>query len=229
MSEQLYLILKKKDEKTRNGDILQKILKGQEFNLKDYDVSYASSFEQLILNYRDEIVDYILEHGVSHLLNIQILNEDVVAVGAPQSKILQVLLKYLKKLEIDNELIITDPFFLAPTRIPNYSDLIEALLVSFLPVIDVIRIITSANPAKIDTSLKSTIETKLKSHKPSLQIIHATTNDFHDRYWISGNREKGLVTGTSLNGLGIKFALVDRLNTSDVRQIVTELTGLGLL
>ena len=229
MGEELYLILKMKDEKTKNGEILQKILYHQDFNLNDYDVSYASDLDQFLLNYREEIAEYILKHGVSHLLNIQTLNEDVVVAGTPENKIIQVLIKYLNKIEIDNELIIVDPFFLAPTRLPDYPALVESLLLNFLPTIDVIRLITTANPSKIDTGLQSQIEAKLKSHKSSLQIIHSTTNDFHDRFWISSNREKGLVTGTSLNGLGNKFALVDRLNTSDVRDIVKELASLSLI
>ena len=35
--------------------------------------------------------------------------------------------------------------------------------------------------------------------------------------------------GTSLNGLGNKFALVDRINISDVREIVPELIGDSIL
>jgi hypothetical protein len=77
--------------------------------------------------------------------------------------------------------------------------------------------------------LLSSIEALLQSHKPSLNIIHSKSDDFHDRYWISGNREKAILTGTSINGLGNKFALVDRVNTSDVRVIVNELKSRGLI
>ena len=82
---------------------------------------------------------------------------------------------------------------------------------------------------KIDDSLKTSIEGKLKSSKPALSINHNVTENYHDRFWISNNREKGIVTGTSLNGLGRKFTLIDRLNTSDVRDIITSLKSEGLL
>lgn len=227
--DKLFLTLKKKQAEIIYGDILQKILEHKDFNLNDYDVSYSNSFSALMLDNKSEIIDYIVEHGFTDFVTIGALNEDVVRAGTPQNKIIQLFQKYLDKTDIDNELIILDPFFFAPTTIANYPDMIESILVKYLPTIDIIKIITTAKMSKIDNVLKAQIESKLKTHKPTLQIYHTMTWDYHDRYWISCNREKGVVSGTSLNGLGNKLALIDRLNTSDVRDIISALQADGLI
>lgn len=229
MKNELYLILKTKDDTVLLGDVLQKIVRKEDFNLNDYDVSFANTLSQFLDNYQKEVADFIIDKGFSNFINTQILNESVIPRGTDQPKIINILTKYLTKVGIDNELIIVDPFFLAPTRIPNYAQLVESILINFISAIDTLKIITTANPTKVDTTLLAQIDTTLKVHKPSLQIIHTTTNDFHDRFWISNNREKGIVTGTSLNGFGNKFALVDRLNISDVREVIDELLTQGLI
>ncbi len=229
MKDELYLILKSKGDTVLLGDVLHRIIRKEDFNLNDYEVSFANTLSQFLYNYQEEVVDFIIDKGFSNFINTKIINESVIAAGTPQSEIISVLTKYLTKVGIDNELIIVDPFFLAPTRIPNYPQFVENILINFISTIDTIKIITTANPGKVDTSLLAQIDTTLKIHKPALQIIHTTTNNFHDRFWISNNREKGIITGTSLNGFGNKIALVDRLNISDVREIVGELLTQGLI
>ena len=225
----LILILKRKRPDVINEEILQKILQHEDFNLNDYDVSYSNGFSALLYDHQDEIVDFIVDKGFMNFVRTGAINEDVVKAGTPQNKIIQLLQKYLDKIDIDNELIILDPYFFSPTSIANYAYMIENVLAKYLPTIDTIKIITDAKTSKIDLTLKADIEAKLKAHKSTLQIIHSTTYDYHDRYWISSNREKGIVSGTSLNGLGNRLALIDRLNTSDVREIVASLQTDGLI
>jgi len=229
MGKEFYLIIKPKNDTIISGDVLMKIARKEDFNLNDYEVRVANDLSHLLYDYQKEVVDFIINKGFSNFVNTQGLNEGVIPAGTSQLKIINVLTKYLSKVGVDNELIIIDPFFLAPTRLPNYVQLVESILINFLGTIDVIRLITTANPSKIDPTLLGQINTALKVHKPTLQIIHTTTNNFHDRFWISNNRKKGVVTGTSLNGFGNKFALVDRLNTSDVRDVVDELVSLELI
>ncbi len=97
----------------------------------------------------------------------------------------------------------------------------------FISTIDDLIIVTNSH--NVDTTIKNEIETILKSKKSTLNFIHKQHDDYHDRYWISGAREKGIVMGTSLNSLGNKVALLDRLNTTDVRNIISELINDGLI
>lgn len=229
MGKEFYLVVKPKNETIISGDLIMKIARNESVDFNDYNVGIANDFHHLLYDRKKELVDYLVEYGFSNFVNSGILNEGVLRAGAAQVEVINVLTKYLEKVGVDSELIIVDPFFLAPTRIPNYAELVENILVNFLPTIDIIKIVTTAISTKIDISLFRQIELKLQAHKPSLRIIHTTTNNFHDRFWISNNREKGIVTGTSLNGFGNKIALVDRLNTSDVREIISELLTLGLI
>jgi len=93
-------------------------------------------------------------------------------------------------------------------------------------LIDTIIFVTNST---INNSLKNDAQNGLFALKPTIYIVHKISSNYHDRYWISGNREKGLIMGTSLNGLGNKFASVDRINISDVREIVPELIGDSIL
>lgn len=224
-----FLTLTPKRDDVIPGDLLEKIMLNQDLHLRDYDVSFAHSFTQLIYNYREEIIKEIVDDGFTSFIEAGFVNEDVVGAGTPQNKIIPILQKFLNKIDVDNELIILDPYFFAPTRIPNYADLIENILLPYLTTVTTLRIITTDNAGKIDLALKGSIETKLKAHNAGLQIIHTRSANYHDRFWISGGREKGLVSGTSLNGLGNRLALIDRLNTTDVREIVTALAADGLI
>lgn len=205
-------------------NLIVNISNEEDINLRDFNVEEINS---VIYCFREEIIDYILENGLSSLINTVPLLEHLVPKGATQNTIVDALHKYLDKVGIDNELIIIDPYFFAPTSDTTYLSTIDLTLDKYLPRIDTLNIITYPN--KVDAILKTAIETNLKTKKPSLNILHKTSNEYHDRFWISNNREKGILTGTSLNGYGKRYSLLDRLNTSDVRDIVNSLQTFGLL
>lgn len=213
-----------KNEQVNFFDIALKIANGEDINLKDFEVSDMSGAG--FFNYLTEIREYILENGVSSLLTVESIYESFVPQGLGIDKIIAILQKYLDKVVIDNELIIIDPYLFAPNRDFTYAQTIFDLLDKYLTVVDTLIIITNN---RVDHALKATIEVELKLRKPALSIVHKMTENYHDRFWISNGRQKGIVTGTSLNGLGRKFALIDRLNTRDVREIITSLTSEGLL
>lgn len=218
-------ILKPKKENLDYIDLVVKISNNQDINLSDYEIGQVQS---VVHTFKDEIVKYLLEHGFTSLVSSELLLEHIVAKGTPDSKIIPVVQTYLDRVNIDKELIIVDPyFFAARPKNPNYVSVLDQILDKYISIIDDLIIVTNSH--NVDTTIKNSIETALKAKKPTLNIIHKQHNDYHDRYWISGAREKGIVMGTSLNSLGNKVALLDRLNTTDVRNIITELTNDGLL
>ncbi|MEI6852009.1 MAG: hypothetical protein WCL06_04165 [Bacteroidota bacterium] len=217
-------ILTPKKENLDYSDLIVKISKKQDINLADYDIGQVNS---VVYSFKDEIVEYLLEHGFSSLISSGLILEQIVAKGTPVNKIIPLIQSYLDRVNIDKELIIVDPYFFAKQRTPGYVNFIDQVLDKYIPTIEDLIIVT--NSYAIDATVKSAIISTLKGKKPSLNIIHKQNDDFHDRFWISGAREKGLVMGTSMNGLGNKIALIDRLNTSDVRDIITELKNNGLL
>lgn len=206
------------------SDLALRFAQGENINLADYEVADMTGLG--MYNYIDDYKNYIIENGITQLFELGNINEDFVPKGASHDTIVSCMQKYLDKIEIDNELIILDPYFYAPNRDIKYAQTILDILEKYLATIDTLIIITND---KIDSTLKSEIENKLQKHHPTLIIRNMQTNNFHDRFWISNKREKGIVTGTSLNGLGRKFALVDRLNISDVRLIIDSLKSEHLL
>ena len=213
--------------KNENADftaIVTKISNEQDVNLKDFEVSEMTAG---FYSYLEEIQEYIIENGATSLYSIESLNESFVPQGATADKIITILHRYLDRIGIDNELIIIDPYFFANTHdTVTYTQTIVDVLEKYLTAISTVIIITNK---KVDYALKSSIISKLKDVKSSLIIEHKESQNYHDRFWISNKREKGIVTGTSLNGLGRKYALVDRLNITDVRSIVSSLVSEELL
>ena len=65
-------------------------------------------------------------------------------------------------------------------------------------------------------------------NKNKIKMTVEKCNEFHDRFWVGIDNRKGVVLGTSLNGIGKKIALVDILKESDVDAIIDELKIAGL-
>lgn len=194
-------------------------------NLNDFKIEEIHS---VVFSFRNEIEKYILDHGLSSLIGIQPLNEQLIVKGESENKIVVFFQKYLDKVGIDNELIIVDPYFYSPNSNSSYHLMIHSVLAPYLPNISTLRIVTLPG-GKISPTIKQNVESTLTGANPHLVIEHKTSSDYHDRFWISNNREKGIIVGTSFNGLGNKYSLIDRLNTSDVREIVSSLISNGLL
>ena len=222
MLNQLILLIRKTKERPDYRDLMMDLVHQRPIDFSGYDIEQINS----IYSFRDEIAEYIMDHGLDSLFTAGILNEDVIKSGTSEASIVAVLQKFLDKLSIDNELIIVDPYFFARPRNANYETMFCDLVKKYLPDISDIIFITNTT---VVTSVKNNIETGLLALKSSLNIIHKTSSNYHDRYWISSSREKGMVMGTSLNGLGNKLALIDRLNTTDVRTIVDELITENLI
>jgi hypothetical protein len=216
-------ILKPLKDNSNYIDLVVNLSNKKGVDLSNYDVSQVSS---VVYSFKDEIVEYLLNNGFSSLISADLLLEDVVAKGTPANKIIPLLQRYLDKIDIKDELIIVDPYFFAKSKNPDYVTIVIQVLARYLPQITQLIFITNYS---IDATLKAAIEFSLKKLNPSLNIIHQLSYDYHDRFWISGDREKGVVMGTSLNGLGNKLALVDRLNIVDVRLIVKELISDSLI
>lgn len=63
--------------------------------------------------------------------------------------------------------------------------------------------------------------------KSKLQLDTKFTKKYHDRFWICGN--SGLFVGTSFNGVGTKYCLVDYIDHDDVLAIMKSIKDEGLI
>jgi hypothetical protein len=182
-----------------------------------------------IYRFRPDIVDAIAKYGLSGFLGQQLVMEDIVSKGAPTSFIEALMQKFVGSLGSPTELVVVDPYFFSTkaSRDPAYPQLVESVLSPLLGTLSKLVIVT--NPRDLNAGLQSTIQSRLTTANPRLAVTVNHSDDFHDRFYLDPNARRGFMTGTSLNGLGGRYALVDHLQANDAHQLVDELRTLGLI
>jgi hypothetical protein len=181
----------------------------------------------VIDSFRTEFVEYLAEHGMSTFLHREAVLEQIVPPGMSSSGIEQLLRAFLGAVGITTELIIVDPYFFASTRDPNYAGLIVGILKPTLPGLRELKIVTMKN--SVDTTVKGTVTAALNAIAPGLTLTHQVSGSFHDRFWINPVAAQGFICGTSLNGLGRRYALLDNLKPSDTADVIAALRTENLL
>ena len=61
--------------------------------------------------------------------------------------------------------------------------------------------------------------------KSNITLNHVKRDDYHDRFWICQEKEKGIVLGISLNYEKVKKAYIEELNYTDTKTIRDDLKG----
>ena len=200
---------------------------GQRVDLSDWKLVQHVS---LIDDFRPEFIDYVSRHGMSSLLSREPLFEALIAKGATGSIIVPLLHGFLGTLGTPTDLAIVDPYFLASgpaAQMAAYPALVVQVLQPVLATLNKLTIVTLPN--KVDTGLSASVTAALVAAAPSLAVVHKTSDAFHDRFWVDPLASAGFITGTSLNGLGKRYALVDRLQPSDAADVIAALQREQLL
>jgi len=182
-----------------------------------------------VLHFRDAFIEEIVKYGFTTFLELGPINEDLTTPSTPTNKVASILTKHLSSVGVDNELIIIDPYFFAPSPNTQYLDTVTQVLSPFLGNLTDLRVVTAAHGRAYSSTTRDDIEKRLHNLSASLKIHHTQSNELHDRFWISNKRQKGILTGTSLNGLGKKYAIVDYLDSQDVAEIVNEFSRRSLI
>lgn len=214
---EIILILKPKNNNIDYQDLLLKIANGNNVNFSEFNVGES---RHIIDDFRNLFLDYLMEYGLNSYYKRGLLLDHVIKKGDKTNDIVPVIHRYLDKVGVDNELIIIDPYFYNDLKKFNYVQVFSQIFSKYLPNVKRFCIITNKH---FEQKTKVNIETEIKRINPSINIVHKTSSNYHDRFWISNKRGKGLLLGTSMNSIGNKVALLDRLNTSDVKAIVKEL------
>jgi hypothetical protein len=181
----------------------------------------------IVDSFRPEFVDYIAKYGLSALFRREPLTEVLVAPGTSSSAVQSLLQAFLGALSVTTDLVVVDPYFFAPTTDTSYPALIEQVLHPVLATLRTLTVITLPN--KVDAKLVTDVTAALVVGAPGLSVAHRTSNTFHDRFWIDPISTKGFLCGTSLNGLGKRYALVDHLEPTDAADVLTALRNESLL
>lgn len=163
---------------------------------------------------REVIREWITENGISSLYNFHITCDAVMHPGITIDEIEMLILGFVNKLDGVKHLIIIDQFFYSSEA--TVLDLFQRMIEKLSTHLERVTFFTKSRP-HIDRSAMHEVLTRLV---PTIAIKTVETEKFHDRFWIDPDAQKGLVMGTSLNGVTKKIALIDLLSRGDVMQIV---------
>lgn len=143
--------------------------------------------------------------------DIQVLTEEVLWRNLTDEQKTKKILEYIDQISDDNraELLIVDPYLFKKPKDGEYDALIE-----ILQSCDYTKIIAVVGKDKVDIDYQKDISDLLGE-----RLTIKYTDEIHDRFWIS-NRKNGFLTGTSLNGIGKKYCVIQRLELEDVDSIV---------
>ncbi|MGA4531725.1 hypothetical protein ACPA1H_15380 [Ectopseudomonas chengduensis] len=162
-----------------------------------------------------DVMELVAENGLSSLLHGSISMEDITSPSMDFNFIEEAILKFIEKLAPAKKLLIIDPYFYAkgsPQTVSLLKNLLNPLAQSLEEIFVICNDITGPNALNLQSSMRSVA--------PSVTINNLQTNEFHDRFWINPESNTGIVFGTSLNGIGKKISLIDRIQESDVQEIV---------
>lgn len=163
----------------------------------------------------------LLEQGVSHILSLLVLQEAVLPkVDLLHRDLLtEIIRDKLIGLSPSSSLTIIDSYFFPESiKEAEIATYIETLGDILEPVISDIKEITLITLPKYNPQIRNQVKEWLLSVNPQLVVSHKVSSDFHDRIWIV-DEQKGLFIGTSLNGIGKKYALVDYIRDEDTQEI----------
>jgi hypothetical protein len=167
-----------------------------------------------------------VEYGLTSFLQRRQLTEALVPPGTNIDEVQMLLRSYLIGSSVTTDLVIVDPYFFVSSD-AGYPQFVEQILHPVLGRLNNLTVVTLPN--KVNVLALSSITNLLNTSSPNLNIIHKTSIAFHDRFWINPISSKGFLTGTSLNGLGRRYALVDYLQSSDVAEVLAVLQREGVL
>jgi len=176
-----------------------------------FNLSYLDSRIYL----KQEAGNIIRKYGMTKLLSDSQLMEEVLPDGG-SSNVLKDTLRYkLKLINAQNELLIIDPYLFPQGHDSDYIELVKSIFSDTLNLITQLHVVTKTQR---NQSLENEFHIMVNMINPNITITTKYSSVFHDRFWIL-DKEKGIFIGTSLNGIGNRYAVIDYLNSSDTNEI----------
>ncbi|EGS6501235.1 hypothetical protein P3589_23185 [Vibrio parahaemolyticus] len=164
--------------------------------------------------------DIILEEGVSSITSYSTMYAEVLPPTKPLSGLIDILKAMLDKLDVQSSLTIIDRYLFPEKHDKDYVDNLLFVISGSIPENVVVRVVIGERSNK---KLLKEFKFKLNKMKPNSEVQVVYTDEYHDRFWIS-DEDKGLFVGTSLNGIGKKYSMVDYLSKKDAQEIYDSLS-----
>lgn len=217
MDRKLYLSVSKKTE----GDLSDFI--GELHKHKIVDKYNVGIVPDPVYYFREDFIDEVVKNGFISMLNFSIAMDDITTPGMHINDIELVFHKFVMTLKPIETLIIIDPYFYPKTS--DIDEISQKFIRLISPVINDLKKIVVISNGNHKSSIDGYIS-KLREENQNLEVNNHFSNDFHDRFWLNATENRGIVVGTSVNGIGKKISLVDTLASSDVEQVLKELSSI---
>lgn len=143
-------------------------------------------------------------------------------IGRPQTRredFIQVIQKFLDATIKGDSLVIIDPYVFPEKYDNDYSKFFIDILKIYFPRLKKLTFVTSA---RYNHKIQSKIFSDLQKIDSSLKLILKKSELFHDRFWLFPASNRGIIMGTSLNGLGKKYSIIDYIQEDDARIILSD-------
>lgn len=183
---------------------------------------------------QDLLREEFIKHGPSYLFRHHITCDSILHPSITVDEVETVILGFIRTLKGVKNLMIIDAFFYS-----NEEKVLHLFKKIILELSDSLQSITffTQEPKSKDAKKRSpdAMHNILKSINPNITIKDIITDEIHDRFWLDVDNKKGIVMGTSLNGVTKKLTLIDYLQPSDARAVIdianeiskTQQTGKG--
>lgn len=169
-----------------------------------------------------EAQNLLRERGPSAILRVVPLTEAVLPDNTPRDQLLDTIRYQLNRCNPTQSLLIVDPYLFPANPDANYlQDLISLIAPAVERGIDP----TIATKADRNGALEASFLSGLASLRVGATASIKYTNAFHDRFWIADD-ERGLFVGTSLNGVGRRYAVADYLDEADAQEIAARVAAI---
>lgn len=191
----------------------------------DVEMSRIPSHEILLRSEFLKCVDYVTQHHEDDKVTQH--HEDdktfnfILSSSMQYTEIEKHVLKYMAKLKGVKTLVIFDIYIFGnSTGVHQSVNLFSTIIQSISSKLEKVVFVTLNKKKfrKTANSFKKAIE--IINPHIEIDIIHSDV--VHDRYWIDIDSKKGIIMGTSLNGIGKKLCLIDKLSKNDVSSILKE-------
>ncbi|WP_411557025.1 hypothetical protein [Plantibacter sp. MPB07] len=184
------------------------------------EVGYKLLFRRADYSVR-EVQALLVHSGPSYFLDLTELEEDI-SPKEPPATAEQRMAARMRKLAPETELVVTDPYLFTPGRKADATAYAKVVGRMIAPALTPgLRITAIVSPKGSHSTVRAAVEAELHSRGQDLTISVIEADDFHDRFWIA-DRERGFVSGTSLNKIGRRIFFVDELSPTDVIDVLAE-------
>ncbi|WP_426339716.1 hypothetical protein ACN9MZ_26040 [Pseudoduganella sp. S-14] len=163
----------------------------------------------------DYLKELYVKKGISSLFNFSIVCDAVLHPGLHVDEITNVIVESIMDMKGVRNLIVIDPYLFASATDSMALDLLRLIIGAIGEDLESVTLITNGKAR----NKREILFNAIKSVKSSINVKDVKTDEFHDRFWIDPESNKGVVMGTSLNGIGKKIALIDKLQSHDVKEI----------